>query len=53
MTEKEIKDICKLAVEHSNHPLTDLDKELLKQAIDKAEHPVEILATLSAILSSK
>ena len=53
MTEQEIKAICKLAVEHSNYPLTDLDKELLKQVIDKAKHPVEILATLSAILSTK
>ena len=53
MTEQEIKAMCKLAVEHSNHPLTDLDKELLKQSIDKAEHPLEILAALVAILSNK
>ena len=53
MTEQEIKIMCKLAVEHSNHPLIDLDKELLKQVIDKAKHPVEILAALSAILSTK
>ena len=32
---------------------SNLDKELLKQAIDKAKHPVEILAALSAILSTK
>ena len=53
MTEQEIKIMYKLAVEHSNHPLTDLDKELLKQAIDKAKHPVDILAALSVILSTK
>ena len=53
MTEQEIKAMCKLAVENSNHPLTDLDKELLKQVIDKANHPVEILVALSAILSTK
>jgi hypothetical protein len=53
MTEQEIKTMCKLAVEYSNHPLTDLDKELLKQAIDKAKHPVEILTAFSAILSTK
>lgn len=53
MTEQEIKAICKLAVDNSNHPLTDSDKELLKQVIDKAQHPVEILAALSAILSTK
>ena len=38
MTEQEIKAICKLAVEHSNYPLTDLDKKLLKQAINKAKN---------------
>ena len=53
MTEQEIKTMCKLAVEHSNHPLTDLDKEMLKQVIEKAKHPIEILAAISAILSVK
>ncbi len=53
MTEKEIKALCKLAVDNSNHPLTDLDKALLKQVIDRATHPVEILLALSAILSTK
>ena len=51
MTEQEIKAMYKLAVEHSNHPLTELDKVLLKQSIDKAKHPLEILAALSAMLS--
>lgn len=53
MTEQEIKTMYKLAVEHSNHPLTELDKEILKQAIDKAMHPLEVLAALAAILSTK
>lgn len=53
MKEQEIKAMCKLAVEHSNHPLTDLDKELLKEVVNKAKHPVEILVALSAILSTK
>ena len=53
MTEQEIKAMCKLAVDNSNHPLTALDKEVLKQVIDKAKHPVEILAALAAILSTK
>ena len=53
MTEKEVKTMCKLAVEHSNHPLTELDKEILKQSIDKAKHPLEVLAALAAILSTK
>ena len=53
MTEQEIKAMYKLSVEHSNHPLTELDKEILKQSIDKAKHPLEILAALAAILSTK
>ena len=53
MTEQEIKAMYKLAIEHSNHSLTELDKELLKQSIDKAKHPFEVLAALAAILSTK
>ena len=53
MTEQEIKAMCKLAIENSNHPLTDSDTEALKQVIDKAKHPVEVLAALAAILSTK
>lgn len=53
MTEQEVKTMYKLAVEHSNHPLTELDKEILKQSIDKAKHPLEVLAALAAILSTK
>lgn len=53
MTEQQIKAAYKVAVEHSNHPLTDFEKEILKQAIDKAKHPLEVLAALAAILSTK
>ena len=53
MTEQEIKALYKLAVEHSSHPLTEAEKELLKQVIDRAKNPTEILLTLSSILSSK
>ncbi len=53
MTEREIKTMYKLAVENSNYPLTDADKEVLKQVIDKAQHPAEILSALSAILMNK
>ena len=33
MTEEQIKFICKQAIEHGNKPLTDIQKELLKQAL--------------------
>ena len=52
MTEQEIKTMCKLAVEHSNHPLTDLDKELLKQAIDKAKSTQEMVAAILILLNN-
>ena len=37
MTEEQIKFLCKQLVENSNRPLSDFDKELIKQAIDKAK----------------
>ena len=52
MTEQEIKAMCKLAVEHSNYPLTDLDKELLKQAIDKAKNAQEMVAAVLILLNN-
>ena len=37
MNEQQIKLLCKIAVENSNRPFTDAEKELLKQAIDQAK----------------
>ena len=53
MTEQEIKTMCKLAVEHSNHPLTNLDKELLKQAIDKAKSAQDMVIAVLTLLMNK
>ena len=39
MAEQEIKAMCKLAVEHPNHPLTDLDKELLNKLLTNLKAP--------------
>jgi hypothetical protein len=52
VTEQEIKAMCKLAVEHSNYPLTDLDKELLKQAIDKAKNAQEMVVSVLTLLNN-
>lgn len=30
VTEQEVKAMCKLAVEHSNYPLADLDNVIIK-----------------------
>ena len=43
MTEEQVKLICKWLVENSSRPLTDLEKEMLKQAIDSSKHWEELL----------
>lgn len=50
MTEKEIKELCKFALEYSDKPLSEEQKELIKQAIDEARTVEELLFT--AILSN-
>ena len=44
MTEQQIKFLCKWAVENSNRPLTEAEKEILKQAIDNAKNIEDLLA---------
>ena len=44
MTEQQIKFLCKWAVENSNRPLADAEKEILKQAIDNAKNIEDLLA---------
>ena len=53
MTEEQIKFLCKKLVENSNRPLSDFDKELIKQAIDKAKSVLEMISAILAILSTK
>ena len=43
MTEEQVKLICKWLVENSSRPLTDLEKEMLKQAIDSSKNWKELL----------
>lgn len=52
MTGQEIKAMCRLAVERLNYPLTDLDKELLKQAIDKAKSAQEMVVAVLTLLNN-
>jgi hypothetical protein len=51
MTEEQIKTLCKIAVENSNRPLSDFQKELIKQAIDKAKTPMEMVVSILALLT--
>lgn len=43
MTEEQVKLICKWIIENSSRPLTDLEKEMLKQAIDSSKNLEELL----------
>lgn len=49
MNEQQIKLLCKLAVENSKRPFTDTEKELLKQAIDRAKSWDDLLAIALSI----
>ena len=53
MTEEQIKFIYKQFIENSNCPLSDLDKELIKQAIDKSKNVPEMIYAVLAVLSTK
>lgn len=49
MTEEQIKILCKWIIENSSRPLTDLEKEALKQAIDSSKNWEELITV--ALLS--
>ncbi len=51
MTEQEIKSLCKWLVKNSNHPLSDKEKEVIKQAIDDAKNIEELTAVAVAMLN--
>lgn len=45
--------MCKQLVENSKRPLSNFDKELIKQAIDKAKSVPEMISAILAILLIK
>ena len=51
--EKIVKSICKHMVDNGKQPLTELEKELIKQAIDNAKSPEQMIASILALLISK
>ena len=53
MTEEQIKFVCKQFVENSKRPLTELDKELIKRAIDKSKNFPEMILSILSILSAQ
>ena len=46
MNEEQIKAICKFLVEYGNHSLNDMQKELLKQAVDQSHNWQELFLTM-------
>lgn len=50
MTEEEIKLFCKLAIDNSPRPLTDFDREVLKQVVDKSRSAEELMLAVIAAL---
>ncbi len=46
MNEEQIKALCKFLVENGNRNLSVIEKELLKQAIDKSHNWLELFATM-------
>ena len=52
MNDKQLKFLCKWAIQNSNRPLTDAEKELLKQAVDNAKGIEDLLSIALAIASA-
>lgn len=51
MTEQQIKQLCKFAVENGNRAFTKQEKELLKQAVDDARNLEELFLVALASLN--
>ena len=46
VNEEQIKAICKFLVEYGNRNLNDVEKELLKQAVDQSHNWQELFLTM-------
>ena len=53
MTEEQVKFLCKWIVDNSNRPLTEFEKELIKQAIDNSKNPQEMVIAILTLLKNK
>lgn len=53
MTTEEIsKMLCKWMVDNANRPLSEVEKEIIKKAIDEAKTPQEMVAAVSLLVQS-
>ncbi len=48
MTEEQLKFLCKWLVDNGNRPLSDKEKEVIKQAIDDSKNIEELTAVAVA-----
>ena len=48
MTEEQLKFLCKWIIDNGNRPLSDTEKEMIKQAIDSAKNIQELTAVAVA-----
>jgi hypothetical protein len=53
MTENQVKELCKLFVVKKNQDLTEIEKELFKQAIDASNNWAELLITMKVLMSKE
>lgn len=44
MTEQQIKELCKLVIENGNRDFTEIEKEMLKAAVDQSRNWQELFA---------
>ena len=51
MTEEQAKALCKWMVDNANRPLSEVEKEIIKKAIDKARTPQEMVVSILALMS--
>ena len=51
MTEEQYKFLCKWMVDNGKRQLSQTDKEIIKQAIDRAKSPEEIVLSILVLLS--
>ena len=50
MNEEQIKAICKFLINTGNRNFTEVEKELLKQAVDQSKNWQELLLTMMVYL---
>lgn len=53
MTEENVKFLCKWMVDNGNRPLTEFEKDLIKQAIDNAKSAQEMVIAILTLLNNK